>query len=82
MRAGFLLFPFSVEHQGAIQAPSITTEDIGYTAAPAPGSPYPQALRLGFRLAGTTVPQIRPLLPGKLLFIPRRHGARHDPGSR
>lgn len=70
MRAGFLLFPFSPSDQAAIEASSITTADVGYAAAPVHGAPYPQALRLGFRLAGSAAPQVRPMLPGKLRFIP------------
>src|ERR671922_2847532 len=71
MRAGFLLFPFSPADQARIEAASIVVGDIAFAAAPAAGSPYPQAMRVAFRLtAATPIPQIRPLFPGQLRFIP------------
>ena len=71
MRAGFLLFPFSPTDQARIDAPSIVVEDIGYAAAPVAGNAYPQAMRLTFRLTAVTpIPQIRPMFPGQMRFIP------------
>jgi hypothetical protein len=71
MRAGFLLFPFSPADQARIEAASIVVDDIAFAAAPAAGSPYPQAMRVAFRLtAASPIPQIRPLFPGQLRFIP------------
>ncbi|WP_326557644.1 hypothetical protein [Micromonospora sp. NBC_01796] len=70
MRDGFLLFPFSPADQGRIDPTSISVTDIGYAPAPVAGQPYPQAMRLAFRLtAGSPVPQVRPLFPGQLRFV-------------
>ncbi|MEU5948071.1 hypothetical protein ABZ793_21280 [Micromonospora sp. NPDC047465] len=71
IRSGFLLFPFSAADQGRISAPSLTASDVAFAAAPVAGGPFPQAMQLAFRLtAGSPLPQVRPLFPGRLRFIP------------
>jgi hypothetical protein len=71
IRAGFLLFPFSTADQGRISPGSLAVADAPFAAAPAAGSPYPQSMQLTFRLTNASpLPQIRPLFPGHLRFIP------------
>lgn len=64
-------FCFSADQQARIDATSLAVADVPYAAAPPAGQPYPQALRLSFRLNGAVPPpQVVPLFPGLLRFIP------------
>ena len=84
MRAGsFLRFLFSAADQARIDARSIQVEDIPHAAAPTAHSPYPQSMRLTFRVTDPANGplQIRPLFPGSLMFIPDEPGHGPDPAS-
>jgi hypothetical protein len=67
----FLRFLFSAADQVTIDAASIVNLDISYDPAPDPGQPCPQALQLSFQMGvGAPMPQLQPLFPGRLTFIP------------
>lgn len=73
LRPGNVLrFLFDATDQARIDVTSIRVEDVPYDAAPAADRQYPQSLRLTFKVNDPEngPPQIRPLFPGNLAFVP------------
>lgn len=67
----FLRFLFAEADLDRIDPASVAPVDEPYSATPAPGRPYPQALRLSFRVLDPSAgpPRLQPLFPGALRFI-------------
>jgi hypothetical protein len=71
LRAGNpFYFLLSAADQALVDPTSIEVDDVPYAAAPVAGSPYPQSLRVRFKLNTPqgSAPQLRPLGPGLLTF--------------
>jgi hypothetical protein len=83
LRAGNVFyFLFNAESQKLIDATTLTAPDVAYEAAPAPGQPYPQSLRLQFKLTNPgKKPQVRPLGPGQLEWLPDPGGTLPEPAQ-
>jgi hypothetical protein len=70
VRAGNVFsFVFSPVDQALIDETSLIVEDVPSAATPVLGAPYPQSLRLRFKVKDSAkLPSVRPLAPGRLSF--------------
>jgi len=70
-RDKYFRFLFSEEDQQRIDLNSIQVEDVPYSNDPQSGQPYPQSLKLNFKINDPEngAPEIWPLFPGNLTFI-------------